>query len=84
MTAARKTQDPAKFARYRQRMKARGLKQVRLWVYDADAPGFQEALDRALDRINASADREDIDRFSDASWADMEADARARETGAPE
>ena len=66
MTAARKPQDPAKFARYRQRMKARGLKEVRRWVYDPDAPGFQEALDRALDRINASADRDAIDRFDDA------------------
>ena len=84
MTAARKPQDPAKFRRYRERMKARGLKEVRRWVYDPDAPGFQEKLDRALERINASEDREAIDRFSDASWADMDADALAREKGKSE
>lgn len=83
MATARRIQDPAKFRRYRDRMKARGLKEVRMWVYDPKAPGFQEALDRSIDRINAAAKRDVIDEWLDATaneaLAAVEADeAKAR------
>jgi hypothetical protein len=79
MTVAHKPQDPAKFRRYRERMKARGLKEVRLWVYDPAAPGFQEALDRQIDRINAAARLDGMGEFLDASTDDLLASIDAAE-----
>jgi len=73
MTAAVRSD---KFSRYRERQRARGLKQVRLWVPDPDAPGFRERLAADIARINAAA--------HDASWVDaasaeVEAMIRAEE-----
>ena len=55
-----------KFRRYRARKKAQGLREIRLWVPDVNAPGFQERLAREIEAINASED-------SKAVLADMEA-----------
>lgn len=38
------TARPDKYKRYRERKKAAGLKQVRVWALDPDAPGFRERL----------------------------------------
>jgi hypothetical protein len=43
-----------KFRRYRERKKAMGLREIRLWVPDVNAPGFQERLDKQIEAINAS------------------------------
>ena len=40
------TQDPDKFRRYRARQKAKGMKLLRIWVPDPDAPGFAEEARR--------------------------------------
>lgn len=45
-----------KFKAYRARKKSMGLKQVRLWVPDMNAPGFREMLDREISAINAAHD----------------------------
>lgn len=51
-----------KFRRYRARKKAQGLREIRMWVPDVDAPGFQERLDRQIAAINASkSHREALD-----------------------
>lgn len=71
MTAARKPQDPAKFARYRARMKARGLKEVRLWVQDPDAPGFRERLAADIARINASPAEREFLKVLEAAAAEI-------------
>jgi hypothetical protein len=81
MTAARKPQDPAKFARYRERMKARGLKEVRLWVQDPDAPGFRERLAADIARINASQEAGEVERWLDLAAAEVEAMIQAEERG---
>ena len=50
-------QSPArtdKFRRYRAKKKAQGLREIRMWVPDVNAPGFQERLDREIAAINAS------------------------------
>lgn len=61
-----------KFRRYRARKKAAGLREVRMWVPDVRAPGFQEALARQAAAIRASEeDREvfeDMQRLSDKLW----------------
>lgn len=53
---------PNKFARYRARKKAAGLREIRMWVPDVSAPGFQERLNDQIARINASrSSREALD-----------------------
>ena len=59
-----------KFARFRARKKAKGLREIRMWVPDVNAPGFQERLDEQIARINASdSSREALD-FIDAVMSD--------------
>jgi hypothetical protein len=40
------THDPDKFRRYRARQKAKGMKLLRIWVPDPDAPGFADEARR--------------------------------------
>jgi len=58
-------QSPArtdKFRRYRDKKKAQGLREFRMWVPDVNAPGFQERLDREIAAINGSgSNREALD-----------------------
>jgi hypothetical protein len=49
-----------KFKAYRARKKAAGLKELRMWVPDVNAPGFQEELDAQIAKINASADEREV------------------------
>lgn len=42
-----------KFRRYRDKKKAQGLREVRMWVPDVNTPGFQERLNRQIAAINA-------------------------------
>jgi hypothetical protein len=58
---------PDKFRRYRDRQKARGLKEVRRWVYDLDAPGVREKLAAEIARINASPDNQEVLDFIEAA-----------------
>lgn len=63
----------SKFARYRARKKAAGLREIRLWVPDVNAPGFQERLDEQLARINASeSHREALDWIEEVMADDPE------------
>ena len=41
-------------AKYRQRMRAAGLRQVQIWVPDVSAPGFSESCHRQARAIAAS------------------------------
>jgi len=84
MNAPSRPQDPAKFRRYRERMKARGLKEVRLWVYDPKAPGFQAALDRQIEKINAAARADGVGEWLDAAADDLLAGIDADEAKARE
>jgi len=70
---------PDKFRRYRDRQKARGLKEVRRWVYDLEAPGFRDRLAAEIARINGADDTSDLDGFLDAAWADLDDVARTAE-----
>jgi hypothetical protein len=42
--------------KYREKMKAAGLKPVTIWLQDVNAPGFAEQLARDIEMINNSAD----------------------------
>ena len=60
-----------KFKANRARKKAMGLKQVRLWVPDVNAPGFQEKLDAEIAAINAAEDSKTVLRSADESAAEL-------------
>ena len=65
--------EQSKFARYRARKKAQGLREIRLWVPDVNAPGFQERLDRETAAINASrSGREALDWIEEVIADDPE------------
>jgi hypothetical protein len=59
-----------KFRRYRARKRASGLRELRIWVPDVDAPGFQEKLDREIAAINASADEAEVLAWCEAMAAE--------------
>jgi Antitoxin MazE-like len=42
--------------KYREKMKAAGLKPVTMWLPDVDAPGFKQRIAREIEMINNSAD----------------------------
>ncbi len=67
---------PDKYKRYRERKKAAGLKQVRIWTLDTSAPGFQEKLDAAIARINASEGERETIAFVEAMMAEDLADEK--------
>jgi Protein of unknown function (DUF3018) len=55
--------------KYREKMKAAGLKQVTIWVPDVDAPGFREQLARDIEMINSSEDEKRIlQELSNSDW----------------
>jgi DNA invertase Pin-like site-specific DNA recombinase len=43
---------------YRARMRAKGFKQVQMWVYDTDAPDFKEELKRQVSSLNKEHESE--------------------------
>ena len=66
------SQDPDKFRRYRERLKAKGLRQIHLWVPDTASPRFQNELRRQLALVEASTeDRETLEFIEAAAdWSD--------------
>jgi len=60
-----------KFRRYRARKKAAGLREIRMWVPDINAPGFQERLDKQIAAINASEEDREIQAEMDVMTAEM-------------
>lgn len=59
--------------RYRQRMRAAGLRPVQIWVPDRDAPGFEGEVRRQVRNINAAAEveRDTLDFIAAATdWGD--------------
>jgi hypothetical protein len=46
--------------KYRDKMKAAGLKRVTIWVPDVNAPGYAEKVEEAIAIVNASADEKVI------------------------
>ena len=66
----------SKFARYRARKKAQGLRELRMWVPDVRNPEVQARLNRQIDAINRSADSRrvqvEIDSSIDESWKELD------------
>jgi len=60
-----------KFRRYRARKKAAGLREIRMWVPDINAPGFKERLDKQIAAINASEEDREIQAEMEEMTAEM-------------
>lgn len=61
------TPKPNKYKAYRERKKAAGLKQVRIWTLDPDVPGFREAMNAAFERERTLPEAQDLQDFLDAA-----------------
>lgn len=61
---------PDKYKAYRERKKAAGLKQVRIWTLDPDAPGFREAMNAAFEREKHSREAQELQDFLEAAGAE--------------
>ncbi|WP_376695195.1 antitoxin MazE family protein [Wenzhouxiangella sp. EGI_FJ10305] len=61
-----------KFKRYRQRLKARGLRQIQLWVPDTSQAGFERKLEKQLRAVEAGTDDDESLDFIEqvADWED--------------
>jgi hypothetical protein len=55
-------------------LRAQGLRPHLVWVYDTDAPGFQDALRRQVEVIRSSPDSEDVLEFLDRAAEDLFSD----------
>ena len=60
-----------KFRRYRERKKALGLREVRLWAIDTRAPDFKNELKREIASINASKDSAEVQVWLDELAAEV-------------
>ena len=69
---SRANQSPEKFRRYRAGLKARGLRQIQLWVPDTTAPDFPAMIERQLRQVEKTPeDRETLDLIDKvADWDD--------------
>lgn len=54
--------------RYRQRMRAQGLRPVQAWVYDTSSPRFKEEIQRELAAIRNSAEEQEILEWIEAVY----------------
>lgn len=74
-TMSKTNQSPEKFRRYRARLKARGLRQIQLWVPDTTRPDFPAVIERQLRQIEGAEEDRDALDFIDrvADWDGQDA-----------
>ncbi len=58
--------EASKFSRYRARKKAKGLREIRLWLPDVNAPGFWERSVLAAAILRDAPEEEETMRFIEA------------------
>mgnify|MGYP001816228082 CR=1 FL=1 len=63
---------PQRHKAYRERLKARGMRQIILWVPDTSRPGFAEEIRRQLALVEGSPEDRDALAFIEAAgeWSD--------------
>ena len=66
------TNQPSKFARYRARKRAQGLRLKRMWVLDTSAPGFQEEVNRQLAILREAPEQKEVMDWLEAMTAEVE------------
>ena len=62
--------DASRSARYRARKKSQGLREIRLWLPDVNAPGFWERSVLAAAILRDAPEEEETMRFIEALQAD--------------
>ena len=62
--------ETSKFARYRARKKAKGLREFRPWLPDVNAPGFWEQSVLAAAILRVAPEEEETMRFVEALQAE--------------
>jgi hypothetical protein len=65
-------EQPSKFARYRARKRAQGLRLKRMWVLDTSAPGFQEEVNRQLAILREAPEEREVMDWLEAMMAEVE------------
>ena len=65
-------EQPSKFARYRARKRAQGLRLKRMWVLDTSAPGFQEEVNRQLALLREAPEQKETMDWLEAMTGDVE------------
>lgn len=55
---------PNKFARYRASKQAKGMKLIRIWVPDVNAPGFAEEAERQAKLLQGRPEELEADEFA--------------------
>jgi hypothetical protein len=71
MSSANKTY-PERHRSYRDRLKARGMRQIVLWVPDTRRPGFADEIRRQLALVEESPEDQETLSFIEAAgdWSD--------------
>ncbi|MEN8132598.1 MAG: antitoxin MazE family protein [Pseudomonadota bacterium] len=66
------TAEKNKFKRYRERLKAKGLRQIHLWVPDTNRPGFADELRRQVASLKGAPEEQDALDFIEetADWSE--------------
>lgn len=59
-----------KFRRYRARKKAKGLREIRMWVPDINSPGFAEEAERQAALLRGAPEEREALDFIEAVMAD--------------
>ena len=64
----------SKFARYRQNKRRQGMKLLRIWVPDPNAPGFAEEVKRQAALLRDAPEEDEVLEFIEAAaketWAE--------------
>ena len=63
---AKRDEHPDKFARYRATQRSRGMKLLRIWVPDPNAPGFQEEVERQAALLRGAPEEAETIAFIEA------------------
>ncbi len=63
---------PDKFARYRARKKAAGMKEVRIWTEDPATPSFAERARQEAERLRGAPEEIEALEFIEAVMADLD------------
>src|SRR3954465_4711211 len=76
---AKRDEHPDKFARYRATQRTRGMKLLRIWVPDPNAPGFQEEAERQAALLQGAPEEAETIAFIEAvaAWPTARTSSRS-------
>ena len=74
MPRTAKKDGQSKYARYRANKRAKGMKLLRIWVPDPNAPGFAEEVERQAKLLRGAPEEAEVLAFIEAvvDWPEYE------------